>query len=106
MVTFQRLIKVYILFPGTPINYKGNPSVDFTMIRFLERFAHRNPKKQGEPDAEESENDEVPSKRRKKETEDEVGSDVDEEGMDLSSGDEDDSIDDEEDSADGNESDE
>ncbi|XP_040565499.1 CCAAT/enhancer-binding protein zeta [Lepeophtheirus salmonis] len=31
---------------NTPISYSGDPLVDFTLIRFLDRFVFRNPKKQ------------------------------------------------------------
>lgn len=30
---------------GESINYSGDPLEDFTLVRFLDRFAYRNPKK-------------------------------------------------------------
>ena len=33
------------LLQGQAISYPGNPLQDFTLIRFLDRFVYRNPKK-------------------------------------------------------------
>lgn len=34
-----------LFFPGTPITYSGDPLKDFSLIRFLDRFVFKNPKK-------------------------------------------------------------
>lgn len=36
---------MFLLFAGENISYSGDPLQDFTMIRFLERFSFKNPKK-------------------------------------------------------------
>ena len=36
---------IYLLLQGQTIKYSGDPLQDFTLIRFLDRFVYRNPKK-------------------------------------------------------------
>lgn len=36
------------VFPGDVIKYSGDPLKDFTLIRFLDRFVYKNPKKNEE----------------------------------------------------------
>lgn len=38
---FNEIVK----FPGQLIKYSGDPLKDFTLIRFLDRFVYKNPKK-------------------------------------------------------------
>ena len=43
-------LQMHFLFQGESLSYSGDPLQDFTLIRFLDRFVYKNPKKmeQGE----------------------------------------------------------
>ena len=46
MECYSRNGHVY-LFQGESVSCSGDPLQDFTLIRFLDRFVYRNPKKKG-----------------------------------------------------------
>jgi len=45
LFNYDSILYILLLMQGQQILYDGDPLSDFTMIRFLDRFVYRNPKK-------------------------------------------------------------